>query len=288
MYPQFSANQQVAGRVPVVLSIAGSDNSGGAGIQADIKTATALSCYAATVVTAVTAQNFKGVRAVLPMEQIILKDQLSTFFEAFHPDAIKIGMIPNARSVETIAEVLKEHHSPHIVIDPVIASTSGQSLSGEKEETLKASLLMLYPLAELLTPNLPEAEYLAWLLAKEANETVTLFRGPEECAAEMSRHLPSQAILIKGGHQEGLAVVDRLYGPGKQSCEKPEEFVAQRIQTPNTHGTGCTLSTAIACGLAKGLELSEAIRVGKEYVTLSLQRGKSQRLSPGNGPLGFF
>ncbi|MBD5171835.1 MAG: bifunctional hydroxymethylpyrimidine kinase/phosphomethylpyrimidine kinase [Bacteroidales bacterium] len=273
-------------RMPVVVSIAGSDNSGGAGIQADIKTCDAMRCYAATVVTAVTAQSYRGVEGVKYVGDEMLRLQLKTIFEAMRPDAIKIGMIPCESAVDIISEALMGNSCRRIVIDPVAVSTTGQSLSGNREETIAHALERLYPLAELITPNLPEAEYLSWLSAVRNEEDITLFRGAEECAKQLRRHLPSTSILIKGGHCEGLVVTDRLYESATN--DKALDFSAMRIRTLHSHGTGCTLSTAIACGLAKGNTLRKSIEDGKAFVTSALARGRDLNIVPTGGPLGFF
>ncbi|MDE6229995.1 MAG: bifunctional hydroxymethylpyrimidine kinase/phosphomethylpyrimidine kinase [Muribaculaceae bacterium] len=273
-------------RMPVVVSIAGSDNSGGAGIQADIKTCDAMRCYAATVVTAVTAQSYRGVEGVEYVGDEMLRLQLKTIFEAMTPDAIKIGMIPCESAVDIISEVLAGNSCRRIVIDPVAVSTTGHSLSGNREETIAHALERLYPLAELITPNLPEAEYLSWLSAVRNKEDITLFRGAEECAKQLRRYLPSTSILIKGGHCEGLVVTDRLYETA--TSDKALDFSAMRIKTLHSHGTGCTLSTAIACGLAKGNTLRKSIEDGKAFVTSALARGRDLNIVPTGGPLGFF
>ncbi len=219
-----------------VLTIAGSDSSGGAGIQADIKTVTAHGLYAMSAVTALTAQNTTGVYGIMEVTPEFLANQLDCIFKDIYPDAVKIGMVSSAALIEVIADKLKEYGAQHIVTDPVMVSTSGSRLLAEDAaETLVHTLI---PLAEVITPNIPEAEVLCGMEIKTAADM--------EKAAVKIADFTNGAVLIKGGHDLNDAN-DLLYANGSFNWLNGE-----RISNPNTHGTGCTLSSAIACGLAKG------------------------------------
>lgn len=249
------------------LTIAGSDSSGGAGIQADIKTMTAHGVYAMSAITALTAQNTTGVYGIFEVSPEFLAKQLDCIFTDIRPDAVKIGMLSSSELICTIAEKLSEYRAEHIVLDPVMVSTSGSRLIGEDAvETLAAKLI---PLAELVTPNIPEAEVLLGRSIASVSEM-------ERAARELGETYRC-SVLLKGGHQVNDAN-DLLYTGGKLRW-----FYGRRINTSNTHGTGCTLSSAIASNLAKGLELSEAVRQAKCYLSGALSAGLD--LGRGAGPM---
>ncbi|NDL67434.1 bifunctional hydroxymethylpyrimidine kinase/phosphomethylpyrimidine kinase [Anaerotalea alkaliphila] len=250
-----------------VLSIAGSDSSGGAGIQADIKTIAAHGMYAMTVVTALTAQNTLGVHGVQEATPEFVALQMDAVFSDIPPAAVKVGMVGNGAILETIVEKLVEHKARNIVVDPVMVSTSGSRLLSEEAVSLLRERLL--PLATLVTPNLPEASVL-WGKAIRSRRDM-------EVAAEEMAGLSGGRILLKGGHLEGDCD-DLLHADGGFRW-----FPQVRVDNPNTHGTGCTLSTAIACGLGEGLKLQEAVLRAKVYVTGALQAGLD--LGRGSGPL---
>ena len=253
--------------VKTALSIAGSDSSGGAGIQADIKTMTMHGVYAMTAITALTAQNTTGVRAVTEVTPEFLRQQIDAVFEDIRPDSVKIGMIPNGELAEIIVEQLQLYHAEHIVVDPVMIATSGARLS--QTSTLRVLREQLLPLAEVATPNLQEAETL-WESTIRGQDTM-------ERAAKGIAQACKCAVLLKGGHCLDRAD-DLLYADGTFTW-----FPGERIQNPNTHGTGCTLSSAIAANLAKGFPLIPAIRMAKAYLTNAL--ASMLDLGHGSGPL---
>ena len=236
------------------LTIAGSDCSGGAGIQADMKTMMAHGVYAMSVITAITAQNTRGVSGVMEVPPEFVTQQLDAVFTDIFPDAVKIGMVSSGKLITAIADALRRHRAANIVLDPVMVSTSGSRLLCEEAVSeLKEKLL---PLAAVITPNIPEAEVL-W------GHSITSPAHMEMAAQEISQAYKT-AVLCKGGHNINDAN-DLLYAEGKAQW-----FRGERIENPNTHGTGCTLSSAIASFLAQGFSLSEAVRKAKEYVSLSL------------------
>ncbi len=252
------------------LTIAGSDSCGGAGIQADIKTMTALGVYGMTAITALTAQNTTGVKGIKEVEGDFLREQLGCIFMDIYPDAVKTGMIPNAGLIEVVADSLKEHGVRKIVIDPVMVSTSGSALIADAAiETLKNKLI---PLGELITPNIPEAEVLC-------GHSINSVREIEEAAKSLFDAYGT-AVLIKGGH--GISDAnDYLYGQGIERW-----FKSPRIDNPNTHGTGCTLSSAIASYLAMGYQLTDAVEKAKEYLTGAISANLD--LGKGSGPLNHM
>lgn len=250
-----------------VLTIAGSDSSGGAGIQADIKTILAHKLYAASAVTALTAQNTLGVYGVLESTPEFLECQLTSVFDDIPPDAVKIGMVSSAELISCIAGVLKMYHPGNVVLDPVMISTSGRKLlDPQAAGALREELL---PLADLLTPNIPEAEVLSHCRINSREDR-------EEAARRIAEQFHS-AVLIKGGHGKGNA--DDLLFYGGTSVW----YAGERLESSNTHGTGCTLSSAIACRLAKGETLEESVRLAKQYLTGAIRAGLD--LGRGNGPL---
>lgn len=249
------------------LTIAGSDSSGGAGIQADIKTMLAHGVYAMSAVTALTAQNTVGVSAVMEVSPEFLAQQIDSVFTDIVPDAVKIGMVSSAELAETTAERLRYYRAERIVVDPVMVSTSGSRLMGE--EALEAMKQKLFPLAAVLTPNIPEAEILWGRHIGNAGEM-------EEAAVWIGRTYGC-AVLCKGGHRLEDAN-DLLYSGGGLRW-----FRGTRVNNPNTHGTGCTLSSAIAANLAKGLKLENAVEKAKEYISGALASGLD--LGRGSGPV---
>lgn len=252
-----------------VLSIAGSDSSGGAGIQADIKTIAAHRLFAETAITALTAQNTLGVTGVLDVDPAFVAKQIDAVFEDIRPAAVKMGMVSSAAIIEAVADALERHAAANIVVDPVMVATSGARLIGDDAiEALKARLL---PLADVVTPNMPEAEVLCGF---PVNDDASM----ERAANELSERVQG-AVLVKGGHSAARAddvLVARAGAPAFW-------LRAPRVDTQNTHGTGCTLSSAIACGLAKGLPMEEAVRAAKDYVRGALAAGLN--LGKGSGPL---
>jgi hydroxymethylpyrimidine/phosphomethylpyrimidine kinase len=249
------------------LTIAGSDSSGGAGIQADIKTMMAHGVYAMSAITAMTAQNTVGVRAVVPSPPAFLAAQLAAVFSDIPPDAVKIGMVSSPEQVDVIVEALQEYGTHSIVVDPVMVSTSGSVLSGG--EAQRRMWKALFPLATVITPNIPEAE----TIASCAIETPAAM----EKAAESIYADYGCAVLVKGGHGKNTAN-DLLF-----TAEGPRWFRGRRIDNPNTHGTGCTLSSAIASNLARGESLEEAVRLAKDYLCGAFEAMLD--LGQGSGPL---
>ncbi len=253
-----------------VLSIAGSDSSGGAGIQADIKTMTTNGVYAMTAVTALTAQNTTGVTGIMEVSQAFLAEQMDAVFTDIRPDAVKIGMVSSSVLIRTIAEKLQEYHADHIVVDPLMVATSGSRLISE--DAVEALEKTLFPLAQLLTPNIPEAEVLSGIPVRTEEDMIR--------AAEMISETYHCAVLCKGGHQVNDAN-DLLYRDGEYRW-----FYGRRIDNPNTHGTGCTLSSAIAANLAKGYGLDEAVGRAKEYISGALLAMLD--LGKGSGPMNHM
>ena len=249
------------------LTIAGSDSSGGAGIQADIKTMTALGVYAMSAVTALTAQNTTGVTGIMEVTPEFLREQIDDIFTDIYPDAVKIGMVSSSRLIEVIAERLAHYGAANIVVDPVMVATSGARLIGEEAvDTLKERLL---PMATVLTPNIPEAEVLSGMDVRTAEDM--------ERAAALIGDTYGCAVLVKGGHQLNDAN-DLLYRGGRLKW-----FRGKRIHNPNTHGTGCTLSSAIASNLAKGRDLDASVEMAKRYLSLALS--DMLDLGRGSGPM---
>lgn len=250
-----------------VLTIAGSDCSGGAGIQADLKTMLANGVYGMSVITSLTAQNTTGVRAVSNVDPEFLKDQIDSIFEDIVPDAVKTGMIPSKELVEATAEKLKQYSATKIVVDPVMVATSGADLS--TEESVRALKERLIPMATLVTPNIPEAEVLSGMKIKTKEDMTEVARKiNRECGCD---------VLIKGGHTNNNSDDVLLHNGEIFVFEMP------KIDNPNTHGTGCTLSSAIASNLAKGMTVPRAVRRAKEYITGAIRDGLD--LGKGRGPL---
>ena len=252
------------------LSIAGSDSSGGAGIQADIKTMSANGVYAMTAVTALTAQNTTGVTDILDSTPAFLSAQLDAVFTDIFPDAVKIGMVSSAELISVIAQKLRQYGARHIVVDPVMVATSGSRLL--REDAVEALKTELLPLAEVATPNIPEAEILADMPIRTPADM--------EAAARKISEQYGCAVLCKGGHDLNDAN-DLLWKDGAGYW-----FNGRRINNPNTHGTGCTLSSAIAANLAKGMALEDAVRRAKEYISGAL--AAMLDLGHGRGPMNHL
>ncbi len=247
---------------PIILTIAGSDPSGGAGIQADIKTISALGGYAASAITAITVQNTMGVTQSQPVSSELLKAQLEAVLSDLAVDAVKIGMLATAENVSVVAEMLQKYPVKHVVCDPVILSTSGHELlSAEGVELAKQKL---FPLCTLITPNLPEANLLG---------------GDGQSLAQRYH----TSCLVKGGHAEGELMTDILYHGGKEY-----RFTTPKIATKNLHGTGCTLSSAISTYLAMGHELPQSVELAKQYISKCIAAAVDLPIGHGNGLLWHF
>ena len=248
----------------VILSIAGSDSSAGAGIQQDLKTITSLGHYACTAITALTAQNTMGVQSVLPTPPEMLEAQINAIFDDINVDAVKIGMIPNKSCAQVIVRCLKKYDGP-IVYDPVMISTSGKALM--KPDTMQYIVEQLFPLCTLITPNIPEYEHLMSLSSRKGRS-----------------NLSSYNILLKGGHAEGCQMIDTLL----MRDGTKHTFATERIETTNLHGTGCTLSSAIATYLAEGQKIPDAVKQAKDTINHAIRGGKDLHIGHGNGPLWCF
>lgn len=269
--------------IRTLLTIAGSDNTGGAGIQADIKTSTAFRVHAASVITAVTAQDPDRVRNIETVTPEVIAAQIDAVYSCMTPDAIKIGMLPDVDTVKIVAQKIQEHHSHNVVMDPVLAASTGDSLTGgETSNTLRAMKEMLFPFVSLLTPNLPEAFSILGIDEKEYGKNGK-YRKEEEITKTLKEATGVSAVLLKGGHSEGSYSTDILYN-GNEFFK----YCQSRIDTPNTHGTGCVLSSAIACGLAKGFTLPKAVRMAKDFITHALQNSINLNICRGKGPLYLF
>ena len=252
-----------------VLTIAGSDASGGAGIQADLKTFLANGVYGMSAVTALTAQNTMGVQAIQEATPAFLAAELDAVFTDIPPRAVKVGMVSSAALIEVIAAKLKAFHAPHIVVDPVMIATSGAALlAGDAMAAMKTKLL---PLAEVITPNIPELTRLTGM--------GILSRASMEAAARRAAELYGTAVLAKGGHFKDASAIDLLAFPDGRLAS----YAAPRIENPNTHGTGCTLSSAITANLAKGYDLADAVSRAKAYLTGAIEAQLD--LGAGRGPL---
>lgn len=251
-----------------VLTIAGSDCSGGAGIQADLKTMTAFGVYGMSVVTALTVQNTTGVFGIIEVDPEFVGKQIDAVFTDIRPDAVKIGMVANSTLIRGIAKKLKEYNAKNIVVDPVMVSTSGSRLL--KDDAVDSLINYLIPLGDIITPNIPEAEVLSGIRIRDRANM-----------AESGRIIAKNtgiAVLVKGGHLSNSS--DDLL----VTCGGSEKwFYSERIDNSNTHGTGCTLSSAVACGLASGLSLKESILAAKEYISDALK--SEMDLGSGRGPL---
>ena len=254
-------------KMKTALTIAGSDCSGGAGIQADLKTMTTNGVYAMSAITALTAQNTTGVRAIQEATPDFLKQQLDAIFEDIYPDAVKIGMVSSGELIRVIADRLRFYNAKNVVVDPVMVATSGSALM--KNDAIRTLIDELLPIATLATPNIPEAQILSGLTIEDKEDMVA--------AAKVIGDTYHCSVLLKGGHSINDAN-DLLYADGEMTW-----FEGKRIDNPNTHGTGCTLSSAIAANLAKGFTLNESVQKAKDYISGAL--AAMLDLGKGSGPM---
>lgn len=261
-------------RIISILSIAGSDCCGGAGIQADIKTISALGCYASSAITAITVQDTGGVSGVVPVPADVVGRQVRAVMSDIRPQAVKVGMLATADIVLAVCDVLRDYPGVPVVVDPVISSSSGhQLLAGDG---VRALCSRLFPLATLVTPNIPETECLTGITIRGLDDCSIAARALMNCGAE--------AVLIKGGHLTGPEKPDLLYRSTAAGLDC-QRFCAPTISGRNTHGTGCTLSSAIATFLARGLSLPAAVGAAKDYTTAALAAAQDIDLGRGHGPL---
>lgn len=251
-----------------VLTIAGSDCSGGAGIQADIKTVTLHGCYTATAITSITVQNTLGVKSSHPVNAKTVTGQINAVMEDIYPTAIKIGMVCNKEIAAAIASCLKNHHARNVVFDPVMVATSGLELMDS--ESIETVIKELMPVCSLITPNIPEAGIIS------GNSTNTCENIKDTCMRIYGK--TGTSVLIKGGHSENNKAIDTLFYGGRFY-----EFANDKIASDNLHGTGCVLSSAIACNLANGLHMPEAVAKAKEFLTAALRRSSAIKIGHGNG-----
>lgn len=306
-------------KIPTVLSIAGSDPSGGAGIQGDIKTIFAEGCYGMGVVTGLTVQNTLGVSDVMPVPTDFLSRQIDEILCDIRPDAIKIGMIVSAEQVDVIVGLIKRHSLENVIVDPVIAPTSGAAFASE--EVMKSMIEKLFPLSTLVTPNLPEAKRICEIIgcqnlkleddgqmqyqaqvqskdisrikiqsqpqSKPQSQTEIYGKAANLSAPELACFIGQRcgcSVLIKGGHAEGSSATDYLWTASDENMMGcTTEFIGDRVETTSSHGTGCALSSSIAANMAKGHTLEAAIEIGKEYVTTALK--SDMRIGTGNGSI---
>ena len=260
-----------ATRYARVLSIAGSDSGGGAGIQADLKTFAALGCYGMTAITALTAQNTVGVQGIHPVPAAFLKAQLQSVVEDIGVDAVKIGMLHAPEIVEVVAWAIDHYRLMNVVLDPVMVATSGDRLIAS--DTVQVLVRELFPRAALTTPNLDEAALL-WQQPIADAEGL-------DAATEALLAMGAQAVLLKGGHLPGDALVDVLLQPGQPMLR----LISTRIPSRNVHGTGCTLSSAIAAHLALGLGLVDAVQAARHFIRAAISEGAAVQTGQGHGPL---
>ena len=258
-----------------VLTIAGSDSGGGAGIQADLKTMAAIGCYGMSVITALTAQNTRGVTGIHPVPPSFAADQIAAVFNDIGADAVKIGMLYSAELIEVIAQQLKLHGAENIVLDPVMVAQSGDKLL--QDDAIQAIKEHLMPLAAVVTPNIPEAEVLI-------NRTIPGLEDMQAAARSLAAN-GSRSILIKGGHLEDNDSTDLLYMADEDRFVSLE---AKRIASKNNHGTGCTLSSAIASYMARGNDIEAAVRKAKIYIQNAIRAGADYTIGHGHGPVHHF
>ncbi len=261
-------------RYPAVLTIAGSDSGGGAGIQADLKTFSALGCFGTSAITAITVQNTCGVSGIHSIPPAIVQEQIRAVMDDIKPSSIKIGMVHSTELAQAIAEVLRNYAHVPIVLDPVMVATSGDKLI--EDNTISALTKELLPLAEVVTPNLDEAQILAGMR----------IHSPEEMKIAAGKILESgcKSVLLKGGHLQG----PRLYDVFLDQTGTEYVFEAPAIKSHNTHGTGCTLSSAIAAFLAQGQTMASALKNAKDYIHQAIESGKDVKTGEGHGPLNHF
>ncbi len=257
------------------LTIAGSDSGGGAGIQADLKSFSANGVYGMSAITAITAQNTKGVQAIHPVPVDIIQKQIASVMEDIGADAVKTGMLHSSEVIHAIRARLDHYRPPYLVVDPVMVATSGDKLL--EDEAIETMIHVMLPQATLITPNLPEAEVILGRKLETPQQT-------QQAARDLAK-TGARGILLKSGHSKGNEVTDLLYLP---ESDRMVELPKKRIHTQNTHGTGCTLASAIAAWLARGLSLEQASRKGLDYTHYALQQGANYHLGQGNGPVHHF
>jgi len=261
-------------KYPSVLTIAGFDGSGGAGIQADIKTISALGCYATSVLTALPFQNTMGVRNIFPIPVQAVSEQIESILDDIFPDAIKIGMVHTPELVETIVETLAKYKKVPIVFDPVMVATSGHRLI--EEENIQTIIEKLFPISDIITPNMDEASILANMEVKTLDNM--------KIAGENIKKLGCNHILLKGGHQTTEKITSLFYNDKGDF----QTFESLKLNTKNTHGSGCTLSSAIASFIAQGKSIDEAVTLAQNYVSEAIYHGRDVQTGKGNGPLNHF
>ncbi|MFC4163504.1 bifunctional hydroxymethylpyrimidine kinase/phosphomethylpyrimidine kinase [Epilithonimonas zeae] len=261
-------------KYPSVLTIAGFDGSGGAGIQADIKTISALGCYATSVLTALPVQNTMGVRNIFPIPVQAVSEQIESILDDIFPDAIKIGMVHTPELVETIVETLVKYKKVPIVFDPVMVATSGHRLI--EEETIQTIIEKLFPISDIITPNMDEASILANMEVKTLDDM--------KIAGENIKKLGCKHILLKGGHQTTEKITSLFYS----DKDDFQTFESLKLNTKNTHGSGCTLSSAIASFIAQGKSMDKAVALAQNYVSEAILEGSDVQTGKGNGPLNHF
>ncbi|MCG2615735.1 bifunctional hydroxymethylpyrimidine kinase/phosphomethylpyrimidine kinase [Terrimonas sp. NA20] len=262
-------------RYPSALTIAGFDGSGGAGIQADIKTFSSLGSFATSVLTALPVQNTQGVRSIYPIPVEAVREQIEAIMDDIFPGAIKIGMVHTAELVECIVSTLKRYPVTPVVFDPVMVATSGHKLIEEK--TIAAIVELLFPLADVITPNMDEASILAEMPVKDLDDMYV--------AGEKILKLGCRSVLLKGGHLQSRVITSLYF---QETGVKPLEFSYTKFDTNNTHGSGCTLSSAIAAYLSQGSSLEDAVASAQEYTHQAIMHGAEVQTGKGNGPLNHF
>jgi len=272
---EHSKNQNSPRQYCKVLTIAGSDSGGGAGIQADLKTFSAIGCYGMSVITALTAQNTQGVKAIHAVPPAFAVEQIEAVLSDIGADAIKIGMLYSAELIEAVAQALKKHGARKIVLDPVMVAQSGDKLL--QDDAIEAIKTHLMPLADVVTPNIPEAAVLCGMQLTQWSDI--------ESAAETLAKYGSRSILIKGGHGDERKSTDLLFLAGEGRFVSLE---TDRIETRNNHGTGCTLSSAIASYMAKGSDVEEAVQKAKTFMNHSIAAGAAYTIGHGHGPVHHF
>jgi hydroxymethylpyrimidine/phosphomethylpyrimidine kinase len=270
-----SQNQKTLRQYCKVLTIAGSDSGGGAGIQADLKTFSAIGCYGMSVITALTAQNTRGVNGIHAVPPAFAVQQIEAVFTDIGADAVKIGMLYSADLIEAVAEALKKQGARKIVLDPVMVAQSGDKLV--QDDAIEAIKAHLMPLADVVTPNIPEASVLCGRQLKQWSDI--------ESAAETLAQHGSRSILIKGGHGDQNKSTDLLFLARENRFVRLE---ADRIKTHNNHGTGCTLSSAIASYMAKGHDIEPAVQKAKAYMNQAIAAGAAYKIGHGHGPVHHF
>lgn len=249
-------------KIPVILLISGMDPTGGAGMSADIRTCARTGSYPLSCVTALTVQNQHGVRTINPTHPDLIHDQIDAAVEASRPDAVKIGLLPTPETAEAVAEAIRRHNLRNVVIDPVLVPTAGGELIDRRDDTARAMIRSLFPLAILVTPNVQEASLFRAMAGRPLN---TL----------------SPYLLLKGGDTDGAVCTDSLY----RGSELLQQYTMPRVESPNLHGTGCVLSSAIASYLSHGLDMAEAVERAKRFVHDAIRRNVNNRIIEGYGPV---